>query len=116
MANNGIIIGGVITTLGIVFTVFVFLSSTSEIPDTELIVSNGNHLETVGDITSIQTSSEFSLIEIFDKTEASVVQVNVRSSDGRISPGNMGSGFVYSEDGYITVSYTHLTLPTNREV
>ena len=101
MANNGIIIGGVIATLGIVFTVFVFLSSTSEIPDTELIVSNGNHLETVGDITSIQTSSEFSLIEIFDKTEASVVQVNVRSSDGRISPGNMGSGFVYSEDGYI---------------
>ena len=67
MANNGIIIGGVIATLGIVFTVFVFLSSTSEIPDTELIVSNGNHLETVGDITSIQTSSEFSLIEIFDK-------------------------------------------------
>ena len=63
MANNGIIIGGVIATIGVAFAVFVMLSSTSDIPNTELIVSNGNHLETVGDITSIQASSGFSLIE-----------------------------------------------------
>jgi len=101
MANNGIIIGGVIATIGIAFAVFVMLSSTSEIPNTELIVSNGNHLETVGDITSIQASSGFSLIEIFEKTEESVVQVNVRAADGTSKPGNMGSGFVYSDKGYI---------------
>ena len=101
MANNGIIIGGVIATIGVAFAVFVMLSSTSEIPNTELIVSNGNHLETVGDITSIQASSGFSLIEIFEKTEESVVQVNVRADDGTSKPGNMGSGFVYSDKGYI---------------
>ena len=101
MANNGIIIGGVIATIGVAFAVFVMLSSTSEIPNTELIVSNGNHLETVGDITSIQVSSGFSLIEIFEKTEESVVQVNVRANDGTSKPGNMGSGFVYSDKGYI---------------
>ena len=101
MANNGIIIGGVIATIGIAFAVFVMLSSTSEIPNTELIVSNGNNLETVGDITSIQASSGFSLIEIFEKTEESVVQVNVRANDGTSKPGNMGSGFVYSDKGYI---------------
>ena len=101
MANNGIIIGGVIATIGVAFAVFVMLSSTSEIPNTELIVSNGNHLETVGDITSIQASSGFSLIEIFEKTEESVVQVNVRANDGTSKPGNMGSGFVYSDKGYI---------------
>ena len=101
MANNGIIIGGVIATIGIAFAVFVMLSSTSEIPNTELIVSNGNHLETVGDITSIQASSGFSLIEIFEKTEESVVQVNVRANDGTSKPGSMGSGFVYSDKGYI---------------
>jgi len=101
MANNGIIIGGVIATIGVTFAVFVMLSSTSEIPNTELIVSNGNHLETVGDITSIQASSGFSLIEIFEKTEESVVQVNVRAVDGTSKPGNMGSGFVYSDKGYI---------------
>ena len=101
MANNGIIIGGSIATIGVAFAVFVMLSSTSEIPNTELIVSNGNHLETVGDITSIQASSGFSLIEIFEKTEESVVQVNVRAVDGTSKPGNMGSGFVYSDKGYI---------------
>ena len=101
MANNGIIIGGSIATIGIAFAVFVMLSSTSEIPNTELIVSNGNNLETVGDITSIQASSGFSLIEIFEKTEESVVQVNVRANDGTSKPGNMGSGFVYSDKGYI---------------
>ena len=101
MANNGIIIGGVIATIGVAFAVFVMLSSTSEIPNTELIVSNGNHLETVGDITSIQSSSGFSLIEIFEKTEESVVQVNVRADDGTSKPGSMGSGFVYSDKGYI---------------
>ena len=101
MANNGIIIGGVIATIGVAFAVFVMLSSTSEIPNTELIVSNGNHLETVGDTTSIQASSGFSLIEIFEKTEESVVQVNVRANDGTSKPGSMGSGFVYSDKGYI---------------
>ena len=101
MANNGIIIGGVIATIGVAFAVFVMLSSTSEIPNTELIVSNGNHLETVGDITSIQARSGFSLIEIFEKTEESVVQVNVRANDGTSKPGSMGSGFVYSDKGYI---------------
>ena len=101
MANNGIIIGGVIATIGVAFAVFVMLSSTSDIPNTELIVSNGNHLETVGDITSIQASSGFSLIEIFEKTEESVVQVNVRANDGTSKPGSMGSGFVYSDKGYI---------------
>tara|TARA_B100001079_G_scaffold271625_1_gene289918 strand:+ start:1146 stop:2291 length:1146 start_codon:yes stop_codon:yes gene_type:complete len=101
MANNGAIIGGVIATIGIIFAVFVLVNPVSEIPNNDLIVSNGNHLETVGEITSTQTNLQFSLIEIFEKTEESVVQVNVRTADGISNPGNMGSGFVYSEDGYI---------------
>ena len=101
MANSGAIIGGLIATVGIIFAVFVLVNPISEIPNNDLIVSNGNHLETVGEITSTQTSLQFSLIEIFEKTEESVVQVNVRTADGISKPGNMGSGFVYSEDGYI---------------
>ena len=101
MANSGAIIGGVIATVGIIFAVFVLVNPISEIPNNDLIVSNGNHLETVGEITSTQTNVQFSLIEIFEKTEESVVQVNVRTADGISKPGNMGSGFVYSEDGYI---------------
>ena len=64
-------------------------------------MTNGHDLETVGEITSIQRVSELSLIEIFEKTEASVVQVNVRSTQAQNNPGGMGSGFVYSQDGYI---------------
>ena len=99
--NNGVVIGSVIATIAVVSAIIFSLSSVVEIPNSELIVSNGNHLETVGEVTTIQTSSKFSLMEIFEKTEASVVQVNVRSADGRIMPGSMGSGFVYSDDGYI---------------
>jgi len=100
MVNTALAIGGTIGTIGIVFAVFVLLTPVLDIPNDGLIVSNGNHLETVGEITSIK-SAELSLIEIFEQTEESVVQVNVRTADGRNNPGNMGSGFVYSEDGYI---------------
>ena len=101
MTNNGVVIGGVLSAIGIVFVVFLFLNISSDIPETELIVSNGKHLETVGEISSIQKSSGLTLTEIFEKTEASVVQVNVRSDTGQTNPGSMGSGFVYSDDGYI---------------
>ena len=99
--NNGIVIGSVIATIAVVSAIIFSLTLVVEIPNSELIVSNGNHLEAVGEVTTTQTSSKFSLMEIFEKTEASVVQVNVRAADGRIMPGNMGSGFVYSDDGYI---------------
>ena len=101
MVNNGVAISGVIATIAIVSIIIFSLNSVIEIPNSKLIVSNGSHLDAVGEITSIQTSSEFSLIEIFEKTEASVVQVNVRAIDGTSNPGSMGSGFVYSDDGYI---------------
>ena len=48
MVNNGIIIGGVLATIGVVFAVFVLVNSMSIIQDEQLIVTNGNHLETVG--------------------------------------------------------------------
>ena len=101
MVNNGIIIGGVLATIGVVFAVFVLVNSMSIIQDEQLIVTNGNHLETVGEITSLETTSKLSLTEIFEKTEESVVQVNIRSTNEISNGGNMGSGFVYADDGYI---------------
>ena len=110
----------------IVFAIFVLLNPTFDIPNTELIVSNGDHLETAGEITIddvitskestseilvnevsvietpyVEKNPEYSLIEIFERSEASVVQVNVRTDDGQTDLSNMGSGFVYSDDGYI---------------
>ena len=101
MVNAGVAIGGTLGTVGVILVIFVLLNSASETSNAGLIVSNGNHLEVVGEITPTKTNLQFSLIEIFEKTEESVVQVNVRTVDGRSNPGNMGSGFVYSADGYI---------------
>ncbi len=98
MANNGIVIGGVIATIAIVFAVFVSFNSMSENDGGELIVTNGNYAETVGEVTETERSYEYSLIDIFEKSEESVVQVNVLRSE---SDGGMGSGFVYSDEGYI---------------
>ena len=98
MANNGIVIGGVIASIAIVFAVFVSLNSMSENEGGELIVTNGNYAETVGEVTGIERSYDYSLIDIFEKSEESVVQVNVLRGE---SDGGMGSGFVYSDDGYI---------------
>ena len=105
MVNNGIVIGGVLATIGIVFGIFVLLNSMPEAQDGELIVSNGNHLETVGEVTSIEKTSNFSLTEIFERTEESVVQVNIRSDNAINNRGNMGSGFVYKDDGYIITNH-----------
>ena len=105
MVNNGIVIGGVLATIGIVFGIFVLLNSKPEAQDGELIVSNGNHLETVGEVTSIEKTSIFSLTEIFERTEESVVQVNIRSDNVINNRGNMGSGFVYKDDGYIITNH-----------
>ena len=98
MANNGIVIGGVIAAIAIVFAVFVSLNSMSENDGGELIVTNGNYAETIGEVTGTERSYEYSLIDIFEKSEESVVQVNVLRSE---SDGGMGSGFVYSDEGYI---------------
>jgi S1-C subfamily serine protease len=98
MANNGIVVGGGIATAAIIFAVFVSFSSIDDSESNELIVVNENHTQTIGESVGIERSYEYSLIDIFEKSEESVVQVNVLRGG---SDGGMGSGFVYSEEGYI---------------
>ena len=98
MANNGIVVGGVIATAAIIFAVFVSFNSIDDSESNELIVVNENHTQTIGESVGIERSYEYSLIDIFEKSEESVVQVNVLRGG---SDGGMGSGFVYSEEGYI---------------
>ena len=98
MANNGIIVGGVIATAAIIFAVFVSMNSITDSGTSELIVTNGNYGETVGEVTGIERDYEYSLIDIFEKSEESIVQVSVLRGE---SDGGMGSGFVYSDEGYV---------------
>ena len=98
MANNGIIVGGLIATAAIIFAVFVSFNSIADNGTGELIVTNGNYGETVGEVTGIERGYEYSLIDIFEKSEESIVQVSVLRGE---SEGGMGSGFVYSDEGYV---------------
>ena len=98
MANSGIVVGGVVATAAIIFAVFVSFNSMTESGTGELIVTNGNYAETVGEVTQIEKSYQYSLIDIFEKSEESIVQVSVLRGE---SDGGMGSGFVYSDEGYV---------------
>ena len=54
-----------------------------------------NKVDVIAEV--METDTEFSLAEVFERSEMSVVQVNVlRGGDGGI-----GSGFVYSKEGHI---------------
>ena len=129
MANNGTVAVGAIAAVALIFTFFVYFDSSTENILDEVNVTNELHTHSVDEIAGMMQSVaqkdddivevikkleviekkmeviekkmemdvEFSLDEVFGMAEESVVQVNVlRGNDGGI-----GSGFVYSNDGYI---------------
>ena len=53
MSNNGIVVGGIVATAAIIFAVFVSFNSIIDNNTNELIVTNGNHAQTVGEVTDV---------------------------------------------------------------
>jgi S1-C subfamily serine protease len=102
MVNNGAVIGGSVAGIAIIFALFVSLNSVSENSESSFTVTNGDHLEKFGDVT---VNSNMSLIQLFEKAEPAVIQVNVKKiqSEGATEevPGGSGSGFVYDNTGHI---------------
>ena len=102
MANNGAIIGGSIAGIAIIFALFISLNSVSENSEPTFTVTNGEHLEKFGDVTS---ESHMTLIQLFEKAEPAVVQINVKKiqSEGAVEeiPGGAGSGFMYDDAGHV---------------
>ena len=102
MANNGAIIGGSIAGITIIFTVFISLNSISENSESSFTVTNGDHLEKFGDVTS---ESTMTLVQLFQKAEPAVVQINVKKiqSEGATEemPSGSGSGFMYDDIGHV---------------
>ena len=74
--------------------------------------SSGDDVYDTFDVDEIGVSSSFFTVNFTDATAMS----NWRSSSRQVTLEYTGSGSKSWEDTYDPVSYTHLTLPTNREV
>ena len=102
MVNNGAIIGGSVAGVAIIFALFISLNSVSENSESSFTVTNGDHLEKFGDVT---VGSNMSLIQLFEKAEPAVIQVNVKKIQSEDAteevPSGSGSGFVYDDTGHI---------------
>ena len=104
MDKSGILVGSGIGAISVIAVfVFILISAPTqpENPSKELIVSNGHSLSTVGETTPIYEGRNLSLIEIFEKSEAGVVRVNVQKPEQLVGTSSVGSGFVFDTKGHI---------------
>ncbi|HUT06926.1 MAG TPA: trypsin-like peptidase domain-containing protein [Nitrosopumilaceae archaeon] len=100
MDKSGVIVGGIAGAI-IVLVVFavIFVPPPHTIKP-EIVVTNGHDVSTVG-ATTPTYSKNLSLIEIFQKSEAGVVRVNVQRTEENLIPTGVGSGFVFDKKGHV---------------
>ena len=98
MAKSGFIVGGVVGATAIILLFTFILIPSQEIGTPDLITSNGHDSTILGDVLSSSKSS-LTLVELFEKSEEGVVQIQV-DRDGQ-NRGGVGSGFVYDNLGHI---------------
>ncbi len=100
MEKSGVIVGGI---TGAVIVLIVFAVLLAPPPNTikpEIVVTNGHDVSVVG-TTTPSYSKTLSLIEIFKKSEAGVVRVNVQRIEENLTPTGVGSGFVFDKKGHV---------------
>jgi len=105
LEKSGIIVGGFLgaTVVLVVFT-FMMIPPATILPP-EIIVSNGHPATTVGEQTPIRTNKDLSLTEIFERSEAGVVRVNVIKSEQIAGLNGVGSGFVFDLSGHVITNH-----------
>ena len=106
MDKPSIFVGGALgATLVMIVFAFVIAPPPSlqppDIPSNDIIVSNGHSVSTVGETTPIYEKSDLSLIDIFEQSEASVVQITVQKAVQIDGFSSVGSGFVFDINGHI---------------
>ena len=102
MQKSGLIVGSLLgaTVVLLAFT-FVMIPPPTIGPPPEIIVSNGHEPSAVGTETPLPVTRDLSLIQIFEKSEEGVVQVNIQRSTEMVTANGVGSGFVFDKNGHI---------------
>ncbi len=98
MTRSTAIVGGLLGVVVILVAYSIFLNPPNQIPSIDQI--SGNTKNAI--IAEDGASKDLSLVEIFEKSEAGVVRINVKrpNTDPR-GIGGVGSGFVYDSQGHI---------------
>ena len=111
MDKSGVFVGGAIgAAIVLVIVAVLFISPPESLkPD----ISNDNENK-VAEATSLFSKS-LSLIEIFEKSEAGVVRVNVQRGESEDITGGIGSGFVFDKKGHI-ITNAHVVKDANKVV
>ena len=117
MDKSGVIVGSALGATAVLVIVAVMLvpPTTIEQPPTkELVVSNGHDVSKVGETTPLPSSSKkLSLIEIFERTEAGTVRVEVKRANQISDSNGVGSGFVFDRSGHI-ITNSHVIDGANK--
>ena len=104
MDKSGLMVGSAAGAIAVIVIVAVMLvppPSMEQPPAKELVVSNGHDVSKVGEVTPLPTTKKLSLIEIFERTEAGTVRVEVQRATQVSESNGVGSGFVFDRTGHI---------------
>jgi len=102
MQKSGVIVGSILgATIVLLALTFVLIPPPTISPPPQIIVTNGHGPSTVGEETSLPVTKDLSLIQIFERTEEGVVQVNVHRTSEVLGVNGVGSGFVFDKNGHI---------------
>lgn len=101
MQKSGLLVGSLLgaTVVLLAFTFVMIPPPTVNPPP--ITVTNGHEPSAVGVETPLAVTKDLSLIQIFEKSEEGVVQVNIHRGDAIAGTNGVGSGFVFDKNGHI---------------
>jgi len=112
LAKSGFVVGGIVGATAIILLFTFILIPSQEIGTPDLITSNGHDATTLGDVLS-SSKSNLTLIELFEKSEESVVKIKVERIGSATDTGSLGSGFVYDNLGHI-ITNAHVVVGADK--
>jgi len=112
LAKSGFVVGGIVGATAIILLFAFIIVPSQEIGTPDLITSNG-HSTIFGDETSSLTKKNLTLVELFEKSEESVVKIKVERIGSATDTGGVGSGFVYDNLGHI-ITNAHVVDGANK--